>query len=231
MAITNLAGTGWQFNETVDMAGFMQLEDQLARVMGRAAGDDLVIRMSRLLIYQIYGVNILVTAHPSSDGDWIYGYIPQNGLGYSEGWYHVNVNTNAVEPSDVPRIYITDGDDVEYAAFIAWLGDNAELIYEPSTRYAITARELNDIGDAIRSKNYDYAAYSPAEMPDAIRGISDVTLTEKTVTENGVYDAGDDNADGYSSVTVALDIQTFYTGTSDPPPRSFGKEGDLYLVI
>lgn len=31
------------------------------------------------------------------------------------------------------------------------------------------------------------------------------TLIEKSITENGTYDASDDNADGYSSVTVDID--------------------------
>lgn len=52
-------------------------------------------------------------------------------------------------------------------------------------------------------------------VPDAIKAIADnlssidpssaATLIEKIVTENGVYNASDDEADGYSKVTVSLE--------------------------
>lgn len=37
---------------------------------------------------------------------------------------------------------------------------------------------------------------------DSISGGSSPTLVEKEITENGTYNAGDDNVDGYSTVTV-----------------------------
>ena len=69
-------------------------------------------------------------------------------------------------------------------------------------------------------------AYSPVivEVPAP-------TLKTKTITENGTYNASDDNADGYSSVTVAVegfkkksiantptDIASFNDGTANPMP-------------
>lgn len=52
--------------------------------------------------------------------------------------------------------------------------------------------------------------------PDAIANITavldniipDPTLIEKTITENGEYDPADDNADGYSSVSVNVPAPT-----------------------
>lgn len=46
------------------------------------------------------------------------------------------------------------------------------------------------------------AAAEIAKVSDQITAIGDATLVEKTVTENGTYAATDDEANGYSSVTV-----------------------------
>ena len=64
---------------------------------------------------------------------------------------------------------------------------------------------LQDIGDAIRSKNGSTDTYTPAEMAQAISGIhtaDEVVLVQKTVNANGQYNASDDSADGYSGVRV-----------------------------
>lgn len=69
-------------------------------------------------------------------------------------------------------------------------------------------------------------AYNPVivEVPEP-------TLKTKSITANGIYSASDDNADGYSSVTVAVDgfkkksiaitptdIASFADGTANPMP-------------
>lgn len=64
---------------------------------------------------------------------------------------------------------------------------------------------LAAIADAIREKLGVSTEYLPSEMAAAIESISTggtAVLVSKTVTENGTYDPADDNADGYSSVTV-----------------------------
>ncbi len=53
------------------------------------------------------------------------------------------------------------------------------------------------------------------------------TLVSKTITQNGVYDPADDNADGYSSVTVAVPTSGISTG-STPPTSGMGSDGDYY---
>jgi len=71
--------------------------------------------------------------------------------------------------------------------------------------YSIQDTTLTDIADAIRSKTGKTASMTPAEMVDEIESISgggSSTLITKTITENGTYSAEDDDADGYSSVTV-----------------------------
>jgi len=69
----------------------------------------------------------------------------------------------------------------------------------------ITEQYLTDIADAIRQKKASEDTYNPSEMADAIESIQTAepaTLITKSITENGTYSALDDDADGYSSVTV-----------------------------
>jgi hypothetical protein len=78
-----------------------------------------------------------------------------------------------------------------------------------SEKAKITESVLYDIADAIRKRNFERQTYLPSEMPAAIDRIrDDATLKSKTVTQNGVYAAVDDEADGYSEVTVNLHIPT-----------------------
>lgn len=67
----------------------------------------------------------------------------------------------------------------------------------------ITNETLEDIADAIRAKTGSAATMLPSEMAGNIANIpGSATLTTKSITQNGTYDASDDSADGYSSVTV-----------------------------
>jgi hypothetical protein len=69
----------------------------------------------------------------------------------------------------------------------------------------VERQNLEDIADAIRSKNGSSDTYTPAEMAQAISGIhtaDEVVLVQKTVNSNGQYNASDDSADGYSGVRV-----------------------------
>ena len=77
---------------------------------------------------------------------------------------------------------------------------------------------LRAIAEAIRAQNGSEDTYTPAEMAEAVAAIAPVLL-EKVVTENGVYSAASEGADGYSEVTVdvpawmvpyAYDIDTGY---------------------
>jgi hypothetical protein len=77
---------------------------------------------------------------------------------------------------------------------------------------------LRAIADAIRAQNGSEDTYTPAEMAEAVAAIAPVLL-EKVFTENGIYSAASEGANGYSEVTVdvpvwmapyAYDIDTGY---------------------
>lgn len=100
----------------------------------------------------------------------------------------------------------------------------------------ITESYLTAIGNAIRAKLGTSAAYTPAQMAGAIESIptaSPAVLVAKTITANGTYDPADDDADGYSSVTV--NVSGGGGGTSGilagtvAPTADQGSTGDVYL--
>lgn len=70
--------------------------------------------------------------------------------------------------------------------------------------YKVTDTQLTAIADAIRAKTGGSATLEfPTEFVSEIGSISGgSTLVAKSITANGTYDPTDDNADGYSSVTV-----------------------------
>lgn len=73
------------------------------------------------------------------------------------------------------------------------------------TKVLLTESHLEDIADAIRGKLGVQTTYTPGQMAGAIESIptgGSAVLVTKTITENGTYDASDDDADGYSEVTV-----------------------------
>lgn len=69
--------------------------------------------------------------------------------------------------------------------------------------------KLNDIAVAIQAKDSG-GQMTVDDMPDRIDALpTGGTLIPKTITENGVYNAADDDADGYDVVTVdVLDENT-----------------------
>jgi len=83
---------------------------------------------------------------------------------------------------------------------------------------------LKGIANAIRSVNGLYETYTPAQMPAAISDLQK-TLITKAITQNGVFPAADDHADGYSQVAVdvhpgmkvpiAFDLDTGYVQNGD----------------
>ena len=72
--------------------------------------------------------------------------------------------------------------------------------------YKVSGSDLTNVADAIRTKGGTSASLS---FPDGfVSGIGAIptgggsTLITKSITANGTYDAQDDDADGYSEVTV-----------------------------
>lgn len=74
----------------------------------------------------------------------------------------------------------------------------------------ITKSKLDSLANTIASKSSVAAPLTIAQMETAVRNIptGEAVLTTKTVTANGTYNAQDDSADGYSSVTVNVPTHT-----------------------
>jgi len=73
-------------------------------------------------------------------------------------------------------------------------------------RALITNSYLQAIASAIRTKLQSQNTYTPSQMAPAILSIpprSEPVLGTKVITYNGVFNASDDNLDGYSEVTVS----------------------------
>lgn len=88
------------------------------------------------------------------------------------------------------------------------------------SNYAVSDSDLTTIADAIRTKGGTSAGLS---FPDGfVSAIGDIptggtgTLISKSITANGTYNAADDDADGYSSVTVNVGL-TYESGTFTTP--------------
>lgn len=82
--------------------------------------------------------------------------------------------------------------------------------------YKVSDTELTSVANAIRTKGGTSASIA---FPDGfVQAIEDIptgggsTLITKSITANGTYNASSDNADGYSSVTVAV-ASKLVTGT------------------
>lgn len=71
--------------------------------------------------------------------------------------------------------------------------------------YKVTDTEMVSVANAIRTKGGTSAQLEwPSEFISAVQAIPSGggTLIEKTITQNGTYNASDDSADGYSKVVV-----------------------------
>lgn len=109
------------------------------------------------------------------------------------------------------------------------------------TDYKVSSGDLTSVADAIRTKGGTSAVLSfPAGFVSAIGNIptgGDGTLITKNITANGTYNAEDDNADGYSSVTVAVPgvkklTGSFTVGSDDTSYTiSFGETISKYLFL
>lgn len=83
--------------------------------------------------------------------------------------------------------------------------------------YKVSDTELTSIANAIRTKGGTGASLPfPDGFVSAVQNIptgGGSTLISKSITENGTYNASSDNADGYSSVSVAVPILFEYVYT------------------
>lgn len=92
--------------------------------------------------------------------------------------------------------------------------------------------DLTSVANAIRTKGGTSASLTfPSDFVSAINAISGgvgSTLIAKSITANGTYNATDDSADGYSSVTVNVPTGggglTFESGTYEPSANTSGEK-------
>lgn len=92
--------------------------------------------------------------------------------------------------------------------------------------------DLTSVANAIRTKGGTSASLTfPSDFVSAINAISGgggSTLIAKSITANGTYNATDDSADGYSSVTVNVSTGggglTFESGTYEPSADTTGEK-------
>ena len=73
---------------------------------------------------------------------------------------------------------------------------------------AVDAEIFEDISDALQSKTGQQEPYAKDELAQAVLSLP-TDLILKTITENGTYNATDDEADGYSTVIVNVDLKSF----------------------
>jgi len=135
---------------------------------------------------------------------------------------------------------LLDGQDLEPITrkeqFIKRIYDKTQEVPEPITREEwflkkagegtspVTIEQLN------ATENGTYSEQGKAYSPVIVE-VPEPTLISKSITANGIYSASADNADGYSSVTVAVegfkkksiantptDIASFNDGTANPMP-------------
>lgn len=90
------------------------------------------------------------------------------------------------------------------------------------SEYRVKGTDLTAVADAIRAKGGTSASLPfPDGFVSAVQNIPSgggSTLISKTITENGTYDAEDDNADGYSEVTVNVSsklVSGTFTGETE----------------
>ena len=89
---------------------------------------------------------------------------------------------------------------------------------------------LQAVADGLRYAGGTADTYTPAQMGPAVQGLKK-TLVSKAITANGTYDPADDNADGYSGVTVNVSGVTPVAITPVNYPSSYLNSGDARLVI
>lgn len=107
--------------------------------------------------------------------------------------------------------------------------------------YKVSGSDLTSVANAIRTKG---STSSPLEFPSgfvtAIQNIpsgGSATLITKNITTNGTYSAEDDDADGYSEVTVSVQNTSVLSGSFTCPSSgssyelSFGKTINKYMFL
>jgi len=135
---------------------------------------------------------------------------------------------------------LLDGQDLEPITrkeqFIKRIYDKTQEVPTPITREEWFLNKAGEGGSEVTveqlnaTENGTYSEPGKAYSPVIVE-VPEPTLISKSITANGTYSASADNADGYSSVTVAVegfkkksiantptDIASFDDGTANPMP-------------
>lgn len=89
------------------------------------------------------------------------------------------------------------------------------------SKVLITRSKLDNLATAVSAKSGASLPLTIAQMQTAVENIpTGGTLTTKNITANGTYDAEDDNADGYSSVTVAVPTPNLHSKSATYTPST-----------
>lgn len=135
---------------------------------------------------------------------------------------------------------LLDGADLEPITrkeqFIKRIYDKTQEVPTPITREEWFLNKAGEGGSEVTveqlnaTENGTYSEQGKAYSPVIVE-VPEPTLISKSITANGTYTASDDNADGYSQVTVAVDgfkkksiantptdIASFNDGTANPMP-------------
>jgi len=145
MAVTDLTGTKWLFNDVCTSAG---ASSSFNITYISSVDNEERTSLSSPYLERVYRVSTIMLGYSSSGT-----YITSDDLIYSaasegEGWYDTSVNPY-VKLSTPPTIEITGGTDVTNSDLITWLEANATQIID------LTAGETYRLKDEIQLLTFD----------------------------------------------------------------------------
>ena len=127
------------------------------------------------------------------------------------GKYTTGAVTVAAVPSETKTVDLNmaSGNQVVSASSGKWM--TSVTVNKPATLLPENIKKDVNIGGVVGTMESggDYNIVQTNDGDNCSLAITDANtfvLTTKTITENGTYNASDDNADGYSQVTVALPV-------------------------
>lgn len=126
--------------------------------------------------------------------------------------------------------YIVTYDGVEWATTCEVLWTENYCIGEPNWFLEAPSNYIYPFGIICEGGVYTIATSNTSQHTVKVEKLdfagSGTSLTTKSITANGIYNASSDNVDGYSSVTVAVPFSKVTVSSSNP---SGGSNGDIWI--